>query len=147
MEYRRILRIPLRISGGALSCPDSFGGVSLAIDNNEGDTIVVTQMRNYLLSNIARSRNGPSARRALPEVGAISARREGERLLIPSYPNCIISHASPSRERLGNREKYTASLPERQREPRMYRISPRARRSSHDRIFSREPRKCMQLQM
>lgn len=77
-EYRRILQIPSGISDGALSRPDSFGGVSLAIDNNKGDTIAVTQMRNCLSSDIKRSWNG-LVRPRLAEVGdrnLLSAGRE-----------------------------------------------------------------------
>lgn len=93
-ECRRILRIPSGISCGALSY--SFGGVSLAIDNNKGDTMVVTQMRNCLSARHCTVRL-PVA----PCRGGCDLHEQKKReILIPPYPNCIISHASPSRERL-----------------------------------------------
>lgn len=64
-------------------------------------------MRNCLLSDIARSRNGPPVAPCRGGCDLREKRRRERYILIPSYPNCIISHASPSRERFGIHEKYT----------------------------------------
>lgn len=70
--------------------------VSLTIDNNKDDTIESTRLRACLLLYVARLKND----RSLRLEGAISTKKKNERrrkILISPYPNCIISHASPSR--------------------------------------------------
>lgn len=121
----RILRIPSGISGGALSRPDSFGGASSAIDNNKDGTIVMTRMR-IVYRPISHERPPCAPRRGGCDL---RARRErdinSDHILIALYLMPRLRECGP-----GDREKYTlAASGKGQRESRMYRISPRVRRS------------------
>lgn len=99
------MRIPSRISGEALSCPDSFGGAAFPRRSitTEADTDSRDLNAELFIVQYCTIEKRPVA----PRRGGRDLRKERQReILISPYPNCIISHASPSREWLEIAKNY-----------------------------------------